>query len=387
VTDEADFNARVEGMLTNVTRIIALTMKTPLLVVDLFRNSTLTSMISEGGLGRRYLGPQSLLVVAFLLRVCDDYLPHRVEIFERKVLMPEVIEREKFHYLLEFFLWFAIFSLVRTAIVSLSRSTGREKKFFEQILGYATAVPLILLASDQVVETLLTYVGWEKVSGGGYWPEIDLLQLAIFAPALLGATVAYPFALLYRANRRVAALDPEHAGRKHPLRWALWRAGVGTVAVLAAQVLFAWSPDFINKVIPEPVVVEILEMHLTSKPTVATAFPAAMSLKITNRSDEDVFVEVSGMKLFAEKHPETAIDVLEPREQFIKIGKESSEVISVKGTVRAPREANWWTVMLPVKPAMTSLSISNAEPFLFWPPMDECFGEQVTHPCADVSKH
>ena len=68
MTDEADFNARVEGMLTNVTRIIALTMKTPLLVVDLFRNSTLTSMISEGGLGRRYLGPQSLLVVAFLLR-------------------------------------------------------------------------------------------------------------------------------------------------------------------------------------------------------------------------------------------------------------------------------------------------------------------------------
>jgi hypothetical protein len=388
VADETDFNAQVEQTLTHVTRIILLTLKTPLLIVDLFRNSTLNSMISEGGAERRYLGPQSLLVVAFLLRVCEDYAPNRFKIFEPKLLMPEALQQEKFHYLLEFFLWFAIFSLVRALVVYFSGLTRQEKKFFEQILGYATAVPLVLVISSKLVGTLLVYFGLEKASGGGYYPNVEWFQLAIIGLALLCVTVLYPFALLYRASRRVVTLDPKGSSRKHPSRWVYWWAGSGTVAVMGSQLLFAWSPDFIHRMLPPPVAVEIMDMYLTSKPASATTFPVAMSLKVTNRSNEDVFVDLNGLTLFDQRYGPTPVAEPSPHKQFTKIGKESSEVILVERSVEAPTKANLWIVNLPLTPASSNLLIHNAEPFLFWPPADDCFGDRPTHSCpAKIDKH
>jgi hypothetical protein len=381
VADETDFNTQVERTLSYVTHAIVLVMKTPLLIVDLFRNSTLTSMITEGGVERRYLGPQTLLVTAFFLMVCEEYLPHRFQTFERKLLVPEFIEHEKFHYLLEFFLWFAIFSLVRLAAVYCLGLAGREKKFFEQIIGYATAVPLIFLAADQLAETLLIYVGWEKVSSG-YPPEIDFFQLAVFALAALGIALGYPFALLYRAGRRVVALDPQHLGAKHPVRWALWRAAAGTAAVLASQFAFAWSPHFIQTILPPPLTVEILEMYVTSKPASQTTYPLALSLKITNTSDEDRFVNVSGMALVANEDVRVPTAGADPHKELIKIGKDSSEVILVRRSVQVPNNAVSWTVRLPAEPELSARSVSSGEPFFFWPSQDKCFGDNVTEPCA-----
>jgi hypothetical protein len=237
------------------------------------------------------------------------------------------------------------------------------------------------LLSVDILNTLSFYFGWQEVKGLGGVPDINFSLLAVTGLAFIGATVIYPVALFYRASASVLAHGAPHSRHMHPSMWKYWRVGLGTAAALTGQVAFAWSPTFIERILPPTLSIEILDMYLTSRPTSPTTFQIAMSLKISNRSSEDVFVETSDVKLWAAIYGEATILTPPLHKEFARIGKESSEVIVVKRSIQAPEKANLWTVWMRVTPASSTLLISNTKPFLFWPPAEKCFSDDKRTPC------